>query len=138
MKENLNQRKKILLVDDDENQLASVEMFLKEDYDTYKTNSGDEALRYLYNNEFHPDLIMLDILMPNMDGWEVFSRIKAIGLLKDVPILFLTSVDGENEKKRARELGAVDYITKPFNVTLLKRTIKEILNVRNIYELSPV
>jgi DNA-binding response OmpR family regulator len=125
-----NTRKKILMIDDDEIQLSTAELYLKDEYEIYKAISGEEALKYLYNNEVNPDLIMLDIVMPNMDGWEVFRRIKAISLLNNVPIVFLTSKDGENEKKRARTLGAVDYITKPYNMTFLKNTIAEILRVR--------
>ena len=123
-------RKKILLVDDDELHLITAELYLKEDYDIYKARSGDEALKHLYNSEAVPDLILLDIIMPNMDGWEVFRRIKAISVLQNVPIVFLTSEDGEAEKKKARKLGAVDYITKPFNMTFLKSTIKEILKIK--------
>ena len=126
----LNERKKILLIDDDEIHLVTAELYLKDEYEIYKAKSGKEALNYLYNNDFTPDLIMLDIVMPEMDGWEVFNRIKAIGLLKNTPIVFLTSADGEKERKRARELGAVDYITKPFNMSFLKSTLKEIIDVK--------
>jgi putative two-component system response regulator len=123
-------KKKILLIDDDEVHLSTTELFLKDEYEILKAISGEDALKYLYNNEFTPDLIMLDIIMPYMDGWEVFNRIKAIGLLKNVPIVFLTSEDGEREKKRARELGAVDYITKPYTKTFLIETINEIIQIR--------
>jgi putative two-component system response regulator len=122
-------KKNILLVDDDEMHLSTAEMFLEDEYEIHKAMSGEEALKYLYNNEFTPDMIMLDIIMPGMDGWEVFKRIKAIGLLKNVPIVFLTSI--EDEKERARELGAVDYITKPYNKEFLKNTISKILLVRS-------
>jgi len=130
MSDVLNTKKKILLIDDDEIHLSIAEMFLKDEYEIYKATSGEGALKYLYRNEFIPDLIMLDVIMPNMDGWEVFNRIKAISLLRNVPIVFLTSADGEKEKKRAREIGAVDYITKPFNMTFLKSTIKEIIKIK--------
>ena len=122
-----NEREKILLIDDDDIQLQTVEFFLKDEYEIYKALSGDEALQYLNNNEFIPSLIMLDILMPKMDGWEVFSRIRAIDKFKNVPIAFLTSAEGEKERKRARQLGAVDYITKPYNMTELRSRIKDIL-----------
>ena len=119
--------KKILLVDDNEVHLSTAELFLKGEYEIHKAKSGDEALLFLADTKFIPDLIMLDILMPNMDGWEVFNNIKALDRLKDVPILFLTSVAGDAEKKKAQDLGAVDYITKPYNMTLLKSTVGDIL-----------
>jgi DNA-binding response OmpR family regulator len=125
-----NARKKILLVDDDEMHLSTAELFLKDEYELYKTKSGEEALNCLSNNEFTPDLILLDIIMPKMDGWEVFKRLQKMGL-QNIPIVFLTSEDGEKEKKKARSLGAVDYITKPYNMTFLKSTIAEVLEVKN-------
>jgi putative two-component system response regulator len=120
-------KKKILLVDDDDIQLTTAELFLKNEYEIYKAISGEEALKLLNAKEVIPDLIMLDILMPNMNGWEVFSRIKAINFLKDIPIVFLTSLEGDAEKKRAHKMGACDYIIKPYNMTDLKSRIKEVI-----------
>jgi putative two-component system response regulator len=131
MRYGLSVKKQILLVDDDEIHLETAELFLKDNYEVYKANSGEDALRCLLAKEFSPDLIMLDIVMPQMDGWEVFKRIREINFLKNVPIVFLTSADGEKEKKRARALGAVDYITKPYNMTFLNSTISEIIKIRN-------
>ena len=122
-----NAKKKILLVDDDEMYLTTAELFLKKDYDIYRSGSGNEALDYLCNKKLIPDLILLDILMPNMDGWEVFKRIRAIDSLKNVPIAFLTSVEEESEKKRAFKMGIADYISKPFNMTDLTRQVKGII-----------
>jgi len=122
-----NDRKKIFLVDDDEIHLITAELFLKDEFEIHKAKSGNEALTYLSNNEFVPDLIMLDLIMPNMDGWELFKRIKAMNSLKNIPIAFLSSEGGSKERQRAFSMGAVDYITKPFNMTDLKSRIKEIL-----------
>ena len=128
MAKDLGKRKKILLVDDDEIHLLMAELCLKDEYDIYKTKSGDEALKLLCKNDYIPDLIMLDILMPKLSGWDVLRKIKGISLLKDIPILLLTSVKGEEEK--ARELGAVDYITKPLEIKTLKPAIKKILDIK--------
>jgi DNA-binding response OmpR family regulator len=65
--------------------------------------------------------------MPNMDGWEVFNKIRGISLLKNVPIVFLTGVTEIAEKNRAVEIGAADYILKPFDRGDLMKRIKEIL-----------
>jgi len=125
-------KKKILLVDDDDIQLTTAELFLKDEYDVFKAVSGNDALQCLNNKECMPDIIMLDIIMPNMDGWEVFNRIRAISFLKDVPIVFLTSLEGEAERKRARKIGAADYITKPYNMTDLKGRIGDIVKRRDM------
>jgi DNA-binding response OmpR family regulator len=120
-------KKKVLLIDDDEMHLTTAELYLKDDYEILKVKSGEEALNRLNNNEFVPDVVLLDIVMPGMNGWEVFKKIRTSSL-KSVPIAFLTTENAQSEKDRATKLGAADYITKPFNMTLLKSKVKDILN----------
>ncbi|MCL1814751.1 MAG: response regulator [Treponema sp.] len=120
-------KKKILLVDDDEIHLTTAELFLKNEYEIHKAKSGNEALEYLAGNKFAPDLIMLDIIMPNMDGWETFNRIRATDFLKNVPVVFLTAAIEEAEKKRAFKMGIADYITKPYNMTDLKSRVNDVI-----------
>jgi DNA-binding response OmpR family regulator len=122
-----NEKKKVLLVDDDDIQLTTAELFLKDEYEIYKSMSGKEAIKKLSGNEIHPDIIMLDIMMPEMDGWEIFNRVRAINSFKNTPIVFLTSLAGDAEKKRAQKIGAADYIVKPFVMTELKSRMKEAL-----------
>jgi CheY-like chemotaxis protein len=123
----INEKKKILLVDDDEIQHVIASNILQDEYEVYKAKSGNEALKYLCTNGFVPSLVLLDILMPEMDGWEVFNRIKAISLLKNVPVVFLTAVSETTEEKRAFALGADDFITKPYEKETLLGRIKKIL-----------
>jgi putative two-component system response regulator len=118
---------KILLIDDDDIHLTTAELFLKNEYEIHKAQSGQEALDYLTGNQFIPNLILLDVVMPNMNGWEVFKKIREISSLKNVPIAFLTSIAEAEEKKRAYKMGIADYIMKPFNMTDLKARIKEII-----------
>ena len=118
---NIITKKKLLLVDDDEVQLSLAVNILKGEYEVVSANSGKTDLEFLYKG-YVPDLIILDLLLPNMDGWEIFKRIKAIGILNDVPVAFLTALDGTTEKNQAQEIGAADFIVKPFNQEdLLKR-----------------
>lgn len=123
----VDKRKKILLVDDDEVQHQIAENMLKEEYTIIKASSGKEALDYLYNGNFVPNLILLDIMMPEMDGWEVFSRIKALSLLKNVPIVFLTALSATTEEKRAYDMGAAGFIIKSTDKETLMERIKKIL-----------
>ena len=127
MTSNTESQKKLLLVDDDEIHLTAAEQLLKDEYEIFKAMSGKEALEFLDKSHIIPDLILLDIIMLEMDGWEVFKRIKEIAQFKDVPIVFLTSVDEDGEKRKAIALGAAEYITKPFDMTYLKNTIREII-----------
>ena len=106
-----NEKRKLLLVDDDEIHLAITGNMLKGEYDIIFAKSGKEALNHLLKGVV-PHLILLDIIMPNMDGWETYNRIRGISLLRDVPIAFLTSVSGESEEQQAHEIGAADFIPK--------------------------
>ena len=127
MEKETNEKKKILIVDDDAFHHGIAENMLGDTYEIYKASSGFEALDYLYSSGFVPNLILLDILMPEMDGWEVFNRIKAISILKNVPIAFLTSLNESSEKERAFEIGAVDFIIKPYDKDDLTARVSAIL-----------
>jgi len=123
----MDKQKKILLVDDDEIHLSMLENILKEKYEVITAKSGKDALEYLLKGVV-PNLILLDILMPNLDGWETFNKLRAISFLQDVPIVFLTSVVESTEVERAHEIGAADYITKPYDRNDLLNRIEKILN----------
>ena len=124
------EKKKLLLVDDNLIQLSIVEILLRKNYEVTTAKSGKEALDYLLQG-LVPDLILLDILMPNMDGWEAFGRIKAISLLHNVPIVFLSAINEKAEIDRAFEMGAADFITKPFNGKEFLERIKKAIKKRN-------
>ena len=110
---------KILLVDDDTKNLQ-VAMSILKDYNVIYAQSGEKALELLEKNQF--DLILLDVVMPIMDGYYVCSKIKANDKTKKIPIIFLTVKDDEKDIVKGFELGAVDYIIKPFySEVLLKR-----------------
>ena len=124
------EKKKILLVDDNLIQLSIVEILLRKNYEVATAKSGKEALDSLLQG-LVPDLIVLDILMPNMDGWEAFGRIRAISLLHNVPIVFLSAVNEKEEINRAFEMGAADFITKPFNGKDFLERIKKAMKKHN-------
>ncbi|MCL2184918.1 MAG: response regulator [Treponema sp.] len=119
--------KKILLIDDSLFHLTVAEDILKNKYEITTAKSAKEALGYLSNKRLVPNLIILDILMPDIDGWETYNLIKGISLLRDVPIAFLTSLDGDAEKDEAAKLGAADFITKPFEEGELIKRIEAII-----------
>jgi DNA-binding response OmpR family regulator len=131
MEENMNEKKIVLLVDDDEIHLEMAEIYLKDEYKIIKEMSGSDTIKHLLNKSYKPDLILLDILMPNVTGWEVFNRIKAISFLHSVPIAFLTSLEGEQEKYIAQKIGAADYISKPFTRADLKDRVKKLIEKNN-------
>ena len=121
-----SEKKKILLVDDNEVQLSVSEVQLNKEYEVTTAKSGKEALDYLFHGHV-PDLIILDILMPDMDGWETFGRLRAISKLHEVPILFFSSINDQKEIDRAFDMGAVDFIVKPCNNIELLDRVKNVV-----------
>lgn len=115
---------KILLVDDNENNLLSMEVVLeKEGYSFFKATSGKEALRILLREEDF-SLILLDVKMPVMDGYETAELIYQRDKLKDIPIIFITAHDHEEASVfKGYKAGAVDFIRKPFNPDLLRSKV---------------
>jgi response regulator RpfG family c-di-GMP phosphodiesterase len=113
----------ILLVDDRDENLVALEAILSSlDQNMVRARSGDEALRALLTNEFA--VILLDIVMPGMDGFEIARAIKRRRKTREVPIIFLTAVDaGPDYAFRGYAAGAVDYISKPFDPWVLRTKV---------------
>ena len=117
--------KKILIVDDNQDILYTIEKALLNDgYEVEKAISGNECLQYL--NSSIPDLILLDIMMPEIDGWDVASKIKENSQWKKVPIVFVTAKN-DDMSIRLGTLGSNDYIIKPFEIGELLKTVRKIL-----------
>jgi DNA-binding NarL/FixJ family response regulator len=106
-------RAKILVVDDDAVLLKMIEVIIGGEYTVTTVSSGADALIYLNQAEC-PDIILLDIDMPGMDGFETFQHIRTIQSCALIPIVFLTAVSGDEPELKGLSLGAKDYITKPF------------------------
>jgi len=121
-----NEMKKILIVDDNEVHLVIAENILKGKYDVTTAKSGKDALALL-SKGYMPNAILLDVLMPEMDGWETYNKIKGISLLRSVPIAFLTSLDGVREKLYASRIGAADLISKPYEAAELMDRIEKMM-----------
>jgi len=115
-------RGKILIVDDIKANINLLSLKLKADYDISAAYDGESALKQAA--EDLPDLILLDIKMPGIDGYEVCRRLKADKNTENIPIIFVTSKDDEVDETKGLELGAVDYIRKPFSISVVKARIK--------------
>jgi methyl-accepting chemotaxis protein len=121
-----NEKQRILIVDDDDIHLEMVEAVLSNKYEVITAKSGKDALGLFYQG-LVPNLILLDLIMPGMDGWDTYGRIKAIGSLYNTPIAFFTSSNDPKDIQHAREMGAVDYIKKPYDKNDLLHRIGKIL-----------
>jgi len=123
-------KSKILIVDDLPENVRMLIETLKNDYATIPATSGEAALEKC-QSESLPDLILLDILMPGIDGYEVCRRLKNNKRTKEIPIIFITGVSESLDDAKAFSLGAADYITKPFNVATVRARVKNQIELRN-------
>ncbi|NLI70065.1 MAG: response regulator [Firmicutes bacterium] len=116
----------ILLVEDEKNIILGVRTCLEAvGYDVHVVEDGEEALDYV--NERKPDLILLDLMLPKVDGFEVCRTLKSNEETKDIPIIVLTARTGMEDRQRVAELGAESYMTKPFRPQELWDKIKHYL-----------
>ena len=120
--------KTVLAVDDTPENLAVVNALLRGLYKVKVSSSGEHALAIAANTS--PDLILLDIMMPGLDGYEVCRRLKADPTTADIPVIFLTAKSDEEGEQRGFDLGAVDYITKPISPPLLLARVKAQLSLK--------
>lgn len=115
----------VLAVDDDETIQRLLQVNLEmEGYEVVIAGDGTEALERA--RELHPDLILLDVMMPEVDGWEVCRRLRDDPDLEDVPVVFLSARAQEADVERGTELGADAYITKPFDPIELLELVEEL------------
>lgn len=135
------ERPSVLVVDDTADNLTLMSALLKDIYKVKAANSGEKALKYLLG-EIHPDLILLDIMMSGLSGYDVIRELKANTRTRDIPVIFLTAMSAPEDEKKGLELGAVDYITKPISPPILLARIKtqlqikaasDFLNDKNLY-----
>ncbi len=120
---------RVLIVDDERMNIDLLVEILSPDYDTMVAKSGEQALRQLQAGLL-PDLVLLDVMMPGIDGYEVCRRLKADPGLKEIPVIFITALDRIDEEMHGLELGAVDYIIKPFSPALVSLRVRNHLKIK--------
>ena len=131
----LNEKPTILVIDDTADNLSLIATLLQPFYDVKVANSGEKGLAYIRNNvECQPDLILLDIIMPGLSGYDVLRQLKHDTSTQFIPIVFLTAMSNPEDEKIGLELGAVDYITKPISPPILFARIKTQLQNRAMSE----
>jgi len=119
---------KILAVDDEVANLTLLREVLQNEYDMVFAKNGADALKRASQK---PDLIILDIMMPEMDGYEVCERLKADPATRDIPVIFLTAKITTQDETKGFDLGAVDYITKPLSPPILQRRVSQQIFIHN-------
>lgn len=118
----------ILIVEDISSSIDVLNHILKLEYTVYIAKTGAAALEKA--NRFHPDLILLDIILPDMTGFAVLSELKNMDATRDIPVIFITGLNNVHNEEKSFSLGAVDYITKPFHNTIVLARIKMHLQIQ--------
>ncbi|MGN7612491.1 diguanylate cyclase [Magnetococcales bacterium HHB-1] len=124
----MDKQQKILLVDDAPQNIQVLNAILGQDYTILFSTNGQDAL--YVSQQQKPDLILLDILMPEMDGFEVCQKLKKNPLTREIPVIFVTSMSEEQDEAKGFDLGAVDYIQKPIRPAIVKARVKTHLELK--------
>jgi DNA-binding response OmpR family regulator len=124
----MNEQFKILVVDDESINLQLVTSALKGEYTLFVAENGHEAIDLI--GKHNPDLILLDVMMPELNGFEVCTIIKSDERYADIPVIFLTALDSHEAVLQGLELGAIDYLIKPFNIGMLKLRVRNHLALK--------
>lgn len=127
------QKKTLLVVDDAPANIQVVQSILKDEYKIRVATSGEKALD-LVKTQPLPDLILLDVMMPGLDGYQVCERLKAAPETRDIPVIFLTGLTDVDDETKGLEIGAVDYIRKPFSPAIVKARVRTQLLIRDSME----
>lgn len=125
-------RPEILIVDDEPTNIMVLSEILDKEYITKASTNGFDAIECVM--EKAPDIILLDIMMPEMDGYEVFRRLMSNSKTKDIPVIFLTGLNESKDEIRALKLGCADYITKPYVPEIIKARIRNQVELKNYCE----
>ena len=121
----------VLVVDDTADNLAVISGLLKDLYKVKVASNGEKALQ-IVDGGSPPDLILLDVMMPELSGYEVCKQLKGDPATRDIPILFLTALASAEDENIGLELGAEDYITKPVNPVILRARVKAHLRIKAV------
>ncbi|MDM8565005.1 response regulator [Candidatus Halobeggiatoa sp. HSG11] len=126
-------KNRILIVDDEPVNLRALGNILKDHYEVIIAKNGKSALN-MANIEPVPDLILLDIIMPVIDGYEVCRQLKQNPITQHIPIIFVSAMDSETDETKGLELGAVDYIAKPISPSIVSARVKTQLKLMSAYK----
>jgi len=118
----LNEKNSVLVVDDEKSNLMVLSSILSPEYTVYMTKNGATALEMA--DKYTPDIILLDVLMPDMSGFEVLSSLKASDKTQNIPVIFITGLDSVEDEEKGYDLGAADFIRKPFSAKIVKAKMR--------------
>jgi len=124
-----SEKNSVLIVDDEEINLDILYDFLNPDYNIYRATGGKQALEM--TDKYMPDIIILDILMPDMNGFEVLSALKSFDKTRHIPVIVITALNSAQDEEKSLKLGAADFISKPFNNTVVHSRVENHIQIVN-------
>jgi len=124
----------LLVVDDTRDNLTLIHSLFRDDYRLLMATNGQKALRIVDEGE-QPDLLLLDVMMPDMDGFELCRRLKESLRTREIPVIFLTALSDPADEKRGFEAGGVDFVTKPLNIEILAARVKIHLELKRMRDI---
>ena len=129
MSDKIAEKKLVLIVDDTPENLQVLNDILEDQYRVKAATTGERALK-ICSSETPPDLVLLDVMMPGMDGYEVLTRMKADAKMKSIPVMFVTAMNEVEDEAKGFELGAVDYVTKPIKPAVVLQRVRSHLELQ--------
>lgn len=127
------EKQTVLAIDDMPANLKLLGEILKPEYRFLVATSGAQGLELASSKQ--PDLILLDVMMPEMDGYEVCRQLKANPLTQSIPVIFITAMKEETDEEKGLEIGAIDYITKPFSPSIVRIRVRNHLELKRYHDL---
>jgi diguanylate cyclase (GGDEF)-like protein len=121
----------ILIVDDSRVSVRTLASIFKDEWQIKIALDGHEAIR-IAESEQQPDIILLDVMMPGMDGYEICARLKESTLTRDIPVIFITSREESEDEERGLQLGAIDYVIKPVHPAIIKARVRNHLELKRL------
>ena len=122
----------IMIIEDEKTNVDILLEAFKDDYQVMVALDGETALEAIKSN--HPDLILLDIMLPKINGYQVCRRLKNDSRTAEIPVIFATAMSENTNERKGLELGAIDYITKPFNIPIVKARVENHLELKKAKE----
>ena len=124
-----SKKNSVLIIDDDKANIIALTSILSQDYTIFATKNGNDAIRIA--KQYQPDVILLDILMPDMDGYETFSRLKSDEDTQLIPIIIVSGLSNVEHEEKGLNLGASDYISKPYTPLIVKLRVRNQIKIVN-------
>ncbi|MGN1089097.1 MAG: two-component system response regulator, partial [Huintestinicola sp.] len=129
MEDLFGRKYKVLIVDDSDTNRAILAEILRGEYEIIEADSGESALQILQKDSCEISLVLLDVMMPGMDGFEVLERMNRLGIIEELPVIMISAESSPGFITRAYDFGAADYVSRPFESSVVQRRVKNTITL---------